>query len=222
LRAKQSLPHSENNLEYDLVDITRQALADQARLQYQHAIADYKAFAIDRFKRSSERFLHMLLLQDSLLATRTEFRLGHWTQAALRCGTTPAEKKLYEWNARVQITTWGNRYCADEGGLRDYAHKEWQGLLRDFYHPRWRTYFDALLAQMLAQQHPQPELLGGGPNANKTASELFALALPQEVKIDWYAMEEPWTLQQNVYSAQPEGDPVDRACRVMDFLKQEP
>jgi alpha-N-acetylglucosaminidase len=210
-----------NNLEYDLVDITRQALADQARLQYQHAIADYKAFAFESFKKDSERFLHMLLLQDSLLANRPEFRLGHWTQAALRRGTTAEEKKLYEWNARVQITTWGNRYCADTGGLRDYAHKEWQGLLRDFYYPRWKAYFDALQAQMEAQLHPQPELLGAGPNANKTASELFALALPQEVKIDWYAMEEPWTLRQNTYTAEPEGNPVAMARRVMDFLSGE-
>ena len=213
-----SLP---NNLEYDLVDITRQALADQARVQYQHVIADYKAFNIEGFRRGADRFLHMLLLQDSLLATRREFRLGHWTQQALSCGTTAEEKRLYEWNARVQITTWGNRYCADTGGLRDYAHKEWQGLLRDFYYVRWKTYFDALLTQMLAWQKPQPELLATGPNANKTSSELFAMALPQEVKIDWYAVEEPWTLQQNVYSAEPEGNALAMAQRVMNFLTEQ-
>ena len=217
-RANQIQDELANNLEYDLVDITRQALADQARMQYQHAIADYKAFAIEDFKRSSARFLHMLLLQDSLLATRSEFRLGHWTQPAINCGTTSEEQQLYEWNARVQITTWGNRYCADTGGLRDYAHKEWQGLLRDFYYPRWKAYFDALLAQMEAQTKPQPELLGGGPNANKTASELFALALPQEVKIDWYALEEPWTTVHNKYAAQPEGDAFKMSSRVIEFL----
>lgn len=32
-----------NNFEYDLVDITRQALDDQARLQYLRTIADYRA-----------------------------------------------------------------------------------------------------------------------------------------------------------------------------------
>ena len=207
-----------NNFEYDLVDITRQALADQARIQYQYMIAAYKAFMPEQFKAESRRFLHMLLMQDSLLATRPEFRLGHWTQAAINCGSTPEEKKLYEWNARVQITTWGNRYCADTGKLRDYAHKEWQGLLKDFYYPRWKAYTDALLAQMEAQLHPQPELLGAGPNANKTASELFALALPQEVKIDWYAMEEPWTLQQNVYTAVPDGDPIQVARRVLENI----
>ena len=207
-----------NNFEYDLVDITRQALADQARLQYQRTIADYKAFAINEFESDYRRFLLMLLMQDKLLGTRSEFRLGHWTQAAIACGTTPEEKKLYEWNARVQITTWGNRYCADTGGLRDYAHKEWQGLLKDFYYPRWEAYFNALADQMKAQQKPQPDLLGGGPNASKTAAELFQMALPQEVTLDYYALEEPWTLRQNSYTAAPEGSPVDVAREVMDLL----
>jgi len=77
-----------NNFEYDLVDITRQALADQARQQYQHTIADYKAFARKAFDKDAARFLDMLLMQDKLLGTRSEFRLGHWTQAALHAGIT--------------------------------------------------------------------------------------------------------------------------------------
>ena len=209
-----------NNFEYDLVDITRQALADQARLQYQRTIADYKAFASKEFESDYRRFLLMLLSQDKLLGTRPEFRLGHWTQAARDCGATPQEQDLYEWNARVQITTWGNRYCADTGGLRDYAHKEWQGLLKDFYYVRWKTYFDALADQMKAQQKPQPDLLGGGPNATKTAAELFQMALPQEITLDYYAIEEPWTLQHNPYTVASEGSPVDVAKEVMDLLRQ--
>ena len=209
-----------NNFEYDLVDITRQALADQARLQYQRTIADYKAFASREFESDYRRFLLMLLLQDKLLGTRPEFRLGHWTQKARDCGATPQEQDLYEWNARVQITTWGNRYCADKGGLRDYAHKEWQGLLKDFYYVRWKTYFDALADQMKALQKPQPDLLGGGPNATKTAAELFQMALPQEITLDYYAIEEPWTLQHNPYTVAPEGSPVDVAKEVMDMLRQ--
>ena len=208
-----------NNFEYDLVDITRQALADQARIQYQKTIADYKAFSRQQFDQDAARFLEMLLMQDKLLGTRSEFRLGHWTEDAVNAGTTADEKKLYEWNARVQITTWGNRYCADTGGLRDYAHKEWQGLLKDFYYVRWKVYFDALAAQMKAQTGPQPELLGGGPNATKTAAELFQMALPQEVKLDYYAIEEPWTLRQNPYTAAPEGSPVDIAREVMKLIE---
>ena len=210
-----------NNFEYDLVDITRQALADQARVQYQHAIADYKSFSRKEFARSSHRFLDMLLAQDRLLGTRSEFRLGHWIEAARTCGTTAEENDLYEWNARVQITTWGNRTCADKGGLRDYAHKEWQGLLKDFYYVRWKTYFDALSAQMEALAKPQLELLGTGSNSNKTAEELFQMALPQEVVIDWYAIEEPWTLRHNTYTSAPTGNAIDVAREVCDlFLRQ--
>lgn len=207
-----------DNFEYDLVDITRQAMDDQARLQYLHTIADYNGMDFAAFSNDSARFLNMLLLQDSLLGTRREFRLGNRIAQARSLGTTPQEKDLYEWNARVQITTWGNRECADKGGLRDYAHKEWQGLLRDFYFVRWHTYLDALSRQMYASLRPDPAALGGGPNANKTSSELFQMALPHGPEIDWYAIEEPWTLRHNPYSPDPEGDPIAMASRVITFL----
>ena len=208
-----------NNYEYDLVDICRQALADQGRRQYLRAIADYNAFARKDFDKDAYRFLQMILLQDKLLGTREEFRLGHWTNAARSLGKTAAEKDQYEWNARVQITTWGNRVCADQGGLRDYGHKEWQGLLKDFYYKRWSTYMKALAEQMEASTQTDYEALGGGKNANKTSAELFKMALPSGPQIDWYALEEPWTLQHNFYSSQPEGNSVDVAKEVIQFIK---
>ena len=71
---------------------------------------------------------------------------------------------------------------------------------------------------MKAQTKPQPELLGGGPNATKTAAELFQMALPQEVKLDYYAIEEPWTLRHDGYTSIPEGSPVDIAHEAMQLL----
>ena len=208
-----------NNFEYDLIDICRQALADQGRLQYLKTIADYNGFSRAAFAKDAKRFLDMILLQDRLLGTRKEFRLGHWTEAARSLGTTQAEKDLYEWNARVQITTWGNRTCADNGGLRDYAHKAWQGILKDFYYKRWKIYMDALAKQMEDNTRSNEEALGGGVNANKTANELFEMALPKGPQIDWYGIEEPWTLQHNTYRSQPEGDAIDMAKEVIRFLK---
>ncbi len=160
----------------------------------------------------------MILLQDSLLGCRREFRLGSWSEPARTSGTTPAESDQYEWNARVQITTWGNRECADAGGLRDYANKEWNGLLRDFYYPRWQTYFDALAAQMERNSRPDFDALGGGENSAKTATELFAMALPKGPEIDWYAIEEPWTLQHNPYTSEPEGDAIAISLAVLEKL----
>ncbi len=207
-----------NNFEYDLVDICRQALSDQARVQYLQTIADFNAFRKNAFDKDAQRFLDMLLLQDKLLGTRREFRLGRWLADARRCSTIPAEQDLYEWNARVQITTWGNRACANEGGLRDYAHKEWNGLLKDFYYVRWKTYFTELSKEMELMTKPRPEMLGSGKNSNKTADELFQMALPQDLDIDYYALEEPWTLRHNLYLAAPEGDPIDVAKEVMKTL----
>lgn len=181
-----------NNFEYDLVDICRQALADRGRIVYNRAMADFKSGNRRAFRQNSEEFLRLLLAQDQLLATRSEFRVGHWTQQARQLGTDTAESDLYEWNARVQITTWGNRACADNGHLHDYAHKEWQGILRDFYYPRWRHFFGIL----------QDKLDGRRP-------------MQGNVEVDWYAMEEPWTFDHTPYSAQPEGDPIDVARKIL-------
>lgn len=176
-----------NNFEYDLVDIMRQAVAEKGRLVYPILTAAYKAGEKELFAASARRFLDLILLQDRLLATRPEFKVGKWIENARNLGLTPEEQDLYEWNARVQITTWGNRTAADEGGLRDYAHKEWNGLLRDFYYNRWKIWIDQQMAQ-----------LSGTPVK----------------EIDFYAIEEPWTRQTNPYSAQPEGNVIKVAKEV--------
>ena len=178
-----------NNFEYDLVDIVRQSLSDRGRIVYNQTIADFKSFDKKNFEAHSQEFLNILLAQDRLLGTRSEFRVGRWIEQARNLGTTPEEKDLYEWNARVQITTWGNRVCANDGGLRDYAHKEWNGLLKDFYYKRWAAYWQTL-----------QDVLDGKPM----------------VELDYYAMEEPWTLAHNPYTSQPEGDCVSVAKEVFN------
>lgn len=178
-----------NNFEYDLVDIVRQSLSDRGRIVYNQTIADFKSFDKKSFAVHSQEFLKILLAQDRLLGTRSEFRVGRWIEQARNLGTTPEEKDLYEWNARVQITTWGNRVCANDGGLRDYAHKEWNGILKDFYYKRWAAYWQTL-----------QDVLDGKPM----------------VELDYYAMEEPWTLAHNPYASQPEGDCVSVAKEVFN------
>lgn len=96
-----------NNFEYDLVDIVRQAVAEKGRLMYRVLVDAYKAGDRELFKLSSDRFLRLILMQDRLLATRSEFKVGRWLESARNLGSTEEEKDWYEWNARVQITTWG-------------------------------------------------------------------------------------------------------------------
>ncbi|MBM6780422.1 alpha-N-acetylglucosaminidase [Bacteroides mediterraneensis] len=178
-----------NNFEYDLIDIVRQSLSDRGRIVYNQTVADFKSFDKKSFAAHSQEFLNILLAQDQLLATRSEFRVGRWIEQARSLGTTPAEKDLYEWNARVQITTWGDRVCANDGGLRDYAHKEWNGILKDFYYKRWAAYWQTL-----------QDVLDGKPM----------------VELDYYAMEEPWTVAHNPYPAKGEGDCISVAKEVFN------
>jgi alpha-N-acetylglucosaminidase len=181
-----------NNFEYDLIDIVRQAVAEKGRLIYPIIISSLKAEEKELFDISAQKFLHLIMLQDTLLATRSEFKVGTWINSARNLGSNEAEKKLYEWNARVQITTWGNRSAADNGGLHDYAHREWNGILRDFYYMRWKTWID----------EKRNELNG----------------FPKKA-IDYYSIEEPWMLQNNKYSSISEGDPINTAKYVFSKIK---
>ena len=176
-----------DNYAYDLVDVMRQAVAEKGRLVYAVMRDAIKADEPALFDTAAERFLSLILLQDELLATRPEFRVGTWIARARKLGVTPEEKDHYEWNARTLITTWGNREAANRGGLRDYAHREWNGILRDFYYKRWKMWVDRT-SQALHQGEPLPS-------------------------IDWYAVEEPWTKETKPYASTAEGDPIEAARR---------
>ena len=176
-----------NNYEYDLTDILRQAVAEKGRMVSAVMTAAYKAGEAGLFHEASQRFLQLILLQDRLLATRPEFKVGRWIEQARNVGSSPAEKAHYEWNARIQITTWGHREAADRGGLHDYAHKEWSGLLRDLYYPRWKRWIEAMEHDMERNEEPD---------------------------IDFYAMEEEWTRQTTHYAPHAEGDVTTTAREV--------
>lgn len=178
-----------NNFEYDLVDIVRQAIAEKGRLVEKVVEAAFASGDKALYNAAANRFLQLILLQDQLLGTRSEFMVGNWIKRARDLGNTSEEKDLYEWNARVQITTWGNREAADKGGLRDYAHKEWNGILKDFYYMRWKTWFDY-----------QNQILEG-----KTPTD-----------IDFYALEEPWTKLTNPYPSQAQGDCISTVKRIYE------
>lgn len=173
-----------DNFRYDLVDVTRQAIAEQARYVYDEVVAAYKAKDRKMFDYTTKRFLDILLQQDRLLSSMPDFMVGGWIRSARNLGQNEQERNHYEWNARVQITTWGNRSAAEYGGLREYAHKEWNGVLADFYYPRWKAYFEALAAT-----------LDGKPMK----------------QLDFYAMDEKWTLLHNVYPYEAQGNPVEFA-----------
>ena len=50
---------------------------------------------------------------------------------------------------------------------------------------------------------------------------VMQLAMPIAPSIDWYAIEEPWTLQHNTYSSAPEGNSVDVAKEVVQMIDRQ-
>lgn len=172
-----------NNFEYDLVDVARQALADRANLLLQEVEAAYDRGDREQFRERSNRFLELILLQDDLLSSRPEFMVGGWIESAMRWGRYPEEQEFYRWNARTLLTTWGNRHAANVGGLHDYAHREWAGLLRDYYYPRWKAFFDAMNAGEVppVDYYPMEAAWAAGRQPYASSPERDPITMAREV-----------------------------------------
>lgn len=123
---------------YDIVDVTRQVLANYADSLQQQVAKAYKAKDAEHFKKYSEAFLAMLDDMDRLLATRKDFLLGKWLADAKAWGTNQQERALYEMNARDLITLWGDK----KSPLHEYSSRQWSGLIKNFYRARWQQFFD--------------------------------------------------------------------------------
>lgn len=123
--------------QYDLIDVTRQVLANYALPLQRKFVAAYEKKDLASFQRDSKQFIQLIDDMDKLLATRKDFLLGPWVSRARQWGTNPKEKALYEMNAKDLITLWGNA----KNPLHEYACRQWSGLLSDFYKPRWQRFF---------------------------------------------------------------------------------
>merc|ERR1712107_83809 len=97
-------------------------------------------------------YMEVLKDLDELVGTYQAFLLGSWLAMARQFGSGASDcyataapdvihscEEFYEWNARVQTTSWnptlkGAAKVPD--GPIDYAGKHWNGLIRDYYHER--------------------------------------------------------------------------------------
>ncbi|MDP9076742.1 MAG: alpha-N-acetylglucosaminidase [Bacteroidota bacterium] len=139
VQAKDSLKQSDG-YQYDLVDVTRQVLANYASPLHQKIAAAFENKDRASFKRYSSAFLQLMDDMDTLLNTRKDFLLGKWIDEARANGATEQEKNLYEFNARDIVTLWGDK----ESGLSEYSNRQWAGLIKGYYKKRWVLYFQEL------------------------------------------------------------------------------
>lgn len=126
-----------DGFQYDLVDVTRQVMANYALPVQRNFVSAYKKRDLTQFRTESKKFIRIIEDMDRLLATRKDFLLGPWVADARKWGENESEKALYEMNAKDLITLWGDA----KNPLHEYACRQWSGLLSDFYKPRWQRFF---------------------------------------------------------------------------------
>jgi alpha-N-acetylglucosaminidase len=133
--------------QYDLVDVSRQVLANYANHVQTQFAASYRAKDFASYQKQTRLFLSLIDDIDGLLGTHKDFLLGKWLNDAKNYGDDALEKQLFERNARNLVTLWGDKDC----GIHDYAYKQWAGMLSGFYKPRWMQFFS--YAESQRKQH---------------------------------------------------------------------
>ncbi|OCX52284.1 alpha-N-acetylglucosaminidase [Mucilaginibacter sp. PPCGB 2223] len=173
---------------FDLVDLTRQVLANYALPLQRKFVLAYQQKDLAGFKKYSTEFIDLITDMDKLLATRNDFLLGRWVADARRCGKTGAEKNLYEMNAKDLITLWGDKDCP----LNEYACRQWSGLFNDFYKSRWEQFFGLLTLDITGKKPFDKDAFAG-----------------QIRNWEWQ-----WANTRKDYPVKPQGDAIQEARRL--------
>ncbi|XP_046631090.1 alpha-N-acetylglucosaminidase-like isoform X2 [Daphnia pulicaria] len=179
-----------SNFRHDMVDLTRQSMQEIFHLLYSKLLEVYLEKNSTAIEGIAYKMINLLQDLDELLQTGKKFLLGKWIADAKSWGTTEGEKLQYEWNARNQITLWGPR-----GEIRDYAAKQWAGVVADYYKPRWEVFIREM--QMSLDENRA---------FNKKAYETLVFT----------AVEEPFTTSTKHYSDVPIGDPIVKVMTLYD------
>ncbi|MFJ3768866.1 alpha-N-acetylglucosaminidase [Streptomyces sp. NPDC090082] len=176
----------------DLLDVARQALTNRSRVLLPRIRSAYDAKDLEGFRALVREWNADEELLGRLVAADRRFLLGRWLADARSWGADAAERDRLEYDARAILTTWADRGPSETGGLRDYANREWDGLVRDVYAPRWAAYFAGLDTALVR---------GTAPAA-----------------IDWFARDDAWAHGRQTYPTAPTGDPVALAGEVAAAL----
>jgi len=167
---------------YDLTDITRDSLQVIFSQLYVGMINAFQANDTSQVQKVGTQLIDLLVDMDRLLGANERFLVGRWINDAKSWGTDAEEKKLLEYNARIQITLWG-----PEGEILDYAGKQWAGVVGDYYIPRWK-FFTQWLIQLIQK-------------GRRFDSYIFGEHILSEVEV-------PWTMNQTIYPTKASGDTV--------------
>ncbi|KAH8693903.1 putative alpha-N-acetylglucosaminidase [Talaromyces proteolyticus] len=140
--------------DFDLVDMSRQVLANAFIPIYQDLITAYNtsssAQRASSVRTIGAKLISLLYSLDAVLQSNPHFRLSTWLSAARSSSPTKTAQDFLEYEARNQITLWG-----PTGQISDYASKSWAGLVSSYYIPRWQKFVEYLATTEPAEYNQQ-------------------------------------------------------------------
>ena len=138
--------------QYDLVDLTRQALGDLSGDVYAKINPAYIADNREAALEYAGLMVDLCEQMDDILATNRFFLAGTRLADAKARGVTDDDKVYFEKVERTFMTYWvlDNYDSGKNGGLIDYCNRHLAGLTTDYYGMRWRAFYNELDRAMTA------------------------------------------------------------------------
>ena len=136
---------------YDIITILQQVLSNMAQDTYKKMITSYDNKEVDVFIKYSKEFLEIADNMEYITSGNKYYLLGRWIEQAnqLAEGTDDFTKKIYQFNAKALVTTWGAYNQSETGELHDYSNRQWSGLIGDFYKKRWERWINDRIIQQI-------------------------------------------------------------------------
>lgn len=179
---------------YDLTDVARQVLSNQAGLLHPQIAAAHAEGDLAEFRRLTREWLDTMALMDRLLGTDEQFLFGPWVEQARAAGNTPEESAKLVYGAQGLITEF-TAVPNTNDELHDYPNRERNGLMA-YYAERWERYFESLETSMETGEAP--------------------------VEIDWLAMDDEWASAEHGFLTEPRDDTYRVARDVLKFVTDRP
>ena len=136
--------------QYDLTTVLQQILSNTAQDVHLEMVEAVQRKDLSAFAEKSDKFLKIIDLMDEVLSGNEYYLLGRWVMQAKKLARNADDfsKKIYEFNAKALITTWGSFEQCETGGLHDYSNRQWSGLIQDYYKPRWQCWIKERIKEL--------------------------------------------------------------------------
>lgn len=179
---------------YDLTDVARQVLANDARRLLPLIKAAYETKDRSGFDKLTAEWMRDMQMEETVLGTNQYFLLGRWLSYIPAWASSAEDLAQIEYDAHSIVTTWGDRTASKE--LHEYGNRDWAGLVSGYYAVRWKMYFDSLDEALKTGSEPKP--------------------------IDWYAFGDAWNRAPTKYAAEPIGDTYAASMAIAKALGIQP